>query len=288
MKSKTSNNDTIQKLKKSRRFIEDHYSESIGLEEISNSAHLSLFHFHRMFKSYFEMTCIDYLIQVRLEKSLQLLVYSKKSISEISFEVGFPNTETYIRNFKKLYKTTPGMYRKNTTDHFENLKPLELQREKAVFQNPFQMIKNMDSFPIAIMRTDAKDKIFAKTLHRLLDKTISLGVYNHEICFYGRSLDPPKLPHSKLERWELGVKVPKEKRNKLPFPLEVVTWKKGRYLVINHRGTAKELEATYMKAYQYIIHSPFPIANDPCWEVYKKIPPFHQNTEIDIFFRLEE
>ncbi|TGL23782.1 AraC family transcriptional regulator [Leptospira yanagawae] len=288
MKLKVSSSDTIQKLKKARRFIEDHYSESIGVEEISKSSHISLFHFHRMFKAYFEITCIDYLMQVRLEKSLQLLFFSKKSISEISFEVGFPNPETYIRNFKKVFYITPSVYRKNATINSDSLNPIEGSKKSEMIQNPFSSIQEMDSFSIAMVRTETKEKVFGKTLHRLLDKTISLGVYNHEISFYGRSLDPPMLPNAKLERWELGVKIPFSKQKNLPYPLEIITWKKGRYLSIKHLGPAKGLEATYMKAYHYIIRSPLKISSDPCWEVYRKIPPFHQNTEIDIYFRLEE
>lgn len=282
--------DTIQKLKKARRFIEDHYSESLGLEEIAKSSHLSQFHFHRMFKSYFQVTCTDYLMRVRLEKSIQLLIYSNQSIADISFEVGFPNPETYIRNFKKHFQVTPNIYRKknlNEPKEKNQLTELDTFKTKRI-PNPFSAIKDLESFTLAILRTDGKENILRKTLHRLLDKTIPLGFLNREIIFFGRSLDPPNLTESKTQSWELGVKIPKLKVPKLPYPLEFVNWKRGRYLTLTHRGSAKDLESTYTKAYQYIIHSSIKIANEPCWEIYHKIPPFHQETEIEIYFRLKE
>lgn len=291
MIQKFSHSDTIQKLKKARRFIEDHYSESLGLREIAKSSHLSQFHFHRMFKAYFQITCIDYLVRFRLEKSIQLLSYSNQSIADISFEVGFPNPETYIRNFKKSFGITPNVYRKNFKTYAKTKHlfiDLDTFNNSKKIPNPFSSIKAMDSFPIAILRTEGKQNILRKTLHRLLDKIIPLGIFLQDTPFFGRSLDPPILSDTKLQIWELGVKITKPSIRNLPYPLETVSWKKGRYLSLTHRGMANDLESSYLKAYQYIIHSSFKITNEPCWEIYRKIPPFHQETEIDIYFRLKE
>ena len=40
-----------------------------------------------------------------------MLINTEKSISEISFALGYENTETFIRLFKKEFHITPGKYR---------------------------------------------------------------------------------------------------------------------------------------------------------------------------------
>jgi hypothetical protein len=86
----------------------------------------------------------------------------------------------------------------------------------------------MDSFPIAILRTEGKQNILRKTLHRLLDKIIPLGIFMQDTPFFGRSLDPPILSDPRLQIWELGVKITKPSIRNLPYPLETVSWKKWR------------------------------------------------------------
>lgn len=279
----------IHQLKKARRFIEEHFSESIDLNQIAKSAHLSTFHFHRLFKTNFGMSPGEYVTLVRLNKSIELLFYTKKSISEISFEIGYPNTETYIRNFKKRFQTTPNHYRKSILKKPDfNLKTNELDSNQKI-RNPFKGIKEIDEFYLCILRFEGKTKQKIKTLYQLLDKTIPLGLYNEGFRFYGRSFDPPSIMDKNDQRWEIGVKISKSIIKNIHPPLEIVKWKKGKYLQIIHEGPAIELEKTYEKAYEYIIHSSqIQIANDPIWEVYRKIPPFHQKTEIEILIRLKE
>ncbi|GIQ67027.1 hypothetical protein PACILC2_55950 [Paenibacillus cisolokensis] len=53
----------------------------------------------------------DYLAQVRIERSKQLMKESKHTISQIARSVGYANDVGFIRVFKKYEGITPGKYR---------------------------------------------------------------------------------------------------------------------------------------------------------------------------------
>jgi len=54
---------------------------------------------------------MDYLIQIRVEKSIELLRENNKKINEIAREVGYMNAHSFIRIFKKYVGKTPGEFR---------------------------------------------------------------------------------------------------------------------------------------------------------------------------------
>jgi len=67
----------------------------------------SLSTFHRDFKSYTNITPKQYLLNLKLEYAHNLLNKSDKSVSEISYEIGYENISHFIKAFKNRYKTTP-------------------------------------------------------------------------------------------------------------------------------------------------------------------------------------
>ncbi|XDD46159.1 helix-turn-helix domain-containing protein [Leptospira sp. WS39.C2] len=280
---------SIQSLQLAHRFIEDHYSEELDLKKIAKLSAISPFHFHRLFKSNFKIGCIDFLRQIRLENSLRLLAYTNQSISDIGYEVGFQNTETFIRNFKQKYSITPSNYRKNTN----LLKPKmflekEDNRVKKV-KNPFTQIKTLTNFNLCILRHNGKPSSLSKTLRKLMDLTIGLGFLNQKIEFFVRTLDPPNLEETELERIDIGVLLPISYSTPLGYPLEKIKFKSGRYLSLIHKESISSIESSYKKAYDYFLENEkILLANESPWEIYRKIPPFHSQTEVEILFRLKE
>ena len=68
---------------------------------------------HRLFKQSLGNNFIDYYDSLRINYSLNDLVYSNKSIEDLSLVHGFENSRSYVRAFKKIYDIYPSEYRKN-------------------------------------------------------------------------------------------------------------------------------------------------------------------------------
>lgn len=94
-------------------YIEKNLGEKLTLDLIAKEVCLSKWECSRRFKRIAGESVWSYLISARMAKAVELLLYSRKSVERIGFEVGFPNVNLFIRQFKKEFRTTPGQFRKN-------------------------------------------------------------------------------------------------------------------------------------------------------------------------------
>ncbi|HHW31276.1 MAG TPA: helix-turn-helix transcriptional regulator [Clostridiaceae bacterium] len=93
-------------------YLRYQYDKDYSLEEAARVAHLSPFHFIRVFKEYTGKTPYEYLLLIKLNKAKELLSMHKYSITEICYMCGFNNLSNFISFFKKNIGVTPSEYRK--------------------------------------------------------------------------------------------------------------------------------------------------------------------------------
>lgn len=94
-------------------YIEDHYLESLTLEEIAARSNISVRHLNRIFQSYYQTTPISYLQRLRLERACMLLRQSGLPITKISYECGFNDSNYFTRKFSKTYGLSPKAFRQS-------------------------------------------------------------------------------------------------------------------------------------------------------------------------------
>lgn len=94
-------------------YIEDQYLKPLSLEDIAGKSNISIRHLNRIFRSYYQMTPISYVHKLRLEKACHLLKNSNLSITQISYDCGFNDSNYFTRQFKKAYGVSPKNYRQN-------------------------------------------------------------------------------------------------------------------------------------------------------------------------------
>jgi AraC-like DNA-binding protein len=111
-----------RRIVQAKLFIDNNYADKIDLNNISNEAYFSKFHFIRLFKSAYGKTPHQYLKYVRIEKAKELL---KKDtpVSEACFLVGFDSLSSFSGLFSKVVGKSPSTYLKH---HQENQKKISL------------------------------------------------------------------------------------------------------------------------------------------------------------------
>ena len=95
------------KLKNVLDYIDLHYAEALSISELAKLCYFSEYHFMRFFKKHMNITCIQYINNVRLEKAVELFEHGENSILEVSLSVGFHNLSYFHRAFKSKYHMTP-------------------------------------------------------------------------------------------------------------------------------------------------------------------------------------
>lgn len=104
-------NGMWEQLQETFSFIHGHFQEEISLGELAKTAHMSEGQFCRCFKRITGNTPFTYLKRYRLQKCCAYLEGTDKKISEICTLCGFNNISYFNREFLKMMKVKPSVYR---------------------------------------------------------------------------------------------------------------------------------------------------------------------------------
>lgn len=101
------------RIKKTLYFIETHFKEQLTIEEIAESANISVSTLLRLYHDILHTTPIQYVLRFRLEQIRdELLTSMNTPIADIAYSCGFNDISYFNRCFLKAYGETPSEYRK--------------------------------------------------------------------------------------------------------------------------------------------------------------------------------
>lgn len=92
-------------------YIEKHYTEKIFVSELSSIIHVCDDKMTRLFKKVTGVTPKEYIINMRISHSVELLIATNLSLEEIAIASGFGSNSYMTRCFKQKIGITPGKYR---------------------------------------------------------------------------------------------------------------------------------------------------------------------------------
>jgi AraC-like DNA-binding protein len=105
------------KLLPALEYINTHFSSNISLDVLAGKCCLSSNYFQRIFKRNFGITPFNYMLKMKMEKAIRLLIYTDFPVKQIAFTVGFEDEAYFSRMFSKIYNESPGRYRKINLKH---------------------------------------------------------------------------------------------------------------------------------------------------------------------------
>lgn len=93
------------------KYLNKNYFNDISLNDVAKNVNLSYNYLSKVFKDEIGKSFIDYLTELRLEKSMKLLANQSMSIKEICQKIGYNDPNYYSKAFKKITGMTPTEYR---------------------------------------------------------------------------------------------------------------------------------------------------------------------------------
>ena len=99
------------KIKHVQDFLKRNFHKKITLDDAAGVVYLSPKYMSRLFKEQTGKGFNEYKIALRIEQAKKLLKQKAHTVEQISYQLGYQNTESFIRQFKKLTKLTPTGYR---------------------------------------------------------------------------------------------------------------------------------------------------------------------------------
>ena len=94
-------------------YIQLKYSEAVKIDNIALSLGLNRSYLTRLFKNATGYSLQDYLLTYRMKMAVKLLAAESISINRIASSVGYSDTFTFSKAFKRHFGESPSDYRKN-------------------------------------------------------------------------------------------------------------------------------------------------------------------------------
>ena len=98
---------------KAKQFMDLHYSDMEHQLELEKECGVDINYLNIIFKKETGFTLYQYICLVRMEHAKYLLETTQNSISDISNAVGYPNSNSFTRAFKRHANMTPQDFRQN-------------------------------------------------------------------------------------------------------------------------------------------------------------------------------
>ena len=93
-------------------YMNEMITEPLTIEEICHKFSISRSSLQTLFRNNLEISPKNYMVQIKLRKSKELIRENKYTISEIAFMLGFSSIHYFSRTFKQHFNLTPSEYAK--------------------------------------------------------------------------------------------------------------------------------------------------------------------------------
>lgn len=275
--------DYTERLSRVIRHIHDHLDEEIDLNSLAEVAHLSPYHWHRVYHALTGETIAATVKRLRLQRAAGYLAQTAMPIDEIAGKSGYDNLQSFTRVFKSVYGMPPAQYRKNGS-HVQ-FQPPHRGREPGMYQVTIKTVPAMRAVTIGhtgpyMQIGKAFDLLYGWLAARNLmaPGMRPMGIYYD---------DPDAVAEDRL-RSRAGVVL--RQPVAVEPPVEVADIVAGTYAVLRHKGPYADMKAAYRWLYgTWLVQSDREAGDAPVFEEYLNNPRVTPPTELltDIYLPLE-
>lgn len=249
--------------------IHEHLAGDLDLDGLAELAHLSPFHWHRVWHAMYGETLADTVRRLRLQRGSGLLAHTDLAVAEVARRCGYPNAQTFSRAFRDRYGQLPTAYRRSGSHvRFDRSAPPDAaadacDRSVGVLDVPAWRLAGVDHRGSYMDIGKAFETAFA-CMHaagRVDAGTQFLAVYFD---------DPFAVPEGQLHS-RAGLSLPDGAE--APAPLVAFELGGCRCAVLRHRGPYADMRSAYRWLYgQWLPASGYEVADRPVFEAYLNHP----------------
>lgn len=249
----------IEKIHKVLIFVEKNFNRTIAIEELEAISNYSYRNIQRVFKKIFGENIGEFQKRLRLENGYKRLIYSTESISDISFQIGYENNQSFSKAFKNQFKITPKEARQNRVNIFNNF--IDEKRNFKIASTAIFINKIEVNYKLIITNNYDNDVI-----NTLWDDIYELKKNNTKIEYFGIIIDQPLVSLSTKSRYEACFTIENEKPKN--FDSKYIFGKK--YMKYTHFGSYDTILNTYRLIYcDWIFNQRYEIDTCPIIEHYE-------------------
>lgn len=281
MKTKlTTRNEYLKRINMVVEYINSNLDNRLDLNKLAEISNLSSYHFHRVTKAILGEPIGTFITRTRIETSAKLIRYTKLSIEEIAYCVGYDIPSSLSKAFKKFYNISPKEYR-NKSD-YNIMRPL-LVDTSFKLKSP-KIVELPKKLAIYIRITgEYGNENYSKTWKKLWQHVKENKLFTAGIEHIGVSHDDPKVTDSENCRYDACLVLHKPTQAKGEIGVKEISG--GKYAVFQYQGSYDNLGIVYDTIFnQWLLENEYELRNVPSFEKYinnpDKTEPEKLKTEI--------
>lgn len=93
------------------RYLTSNYPRRIKISDVADYIGVDRSYLTKSFHEQYHVSPQEYLIRLRMDRAMSLLVSTTKSITDIAYEVGYSDALSFSKSFKQRYGISPSDYR---------------------------------------------------------------------------------------------------------------------------------------------------------------------------------
>ena len=93
--------------------IKKNYADNISLKDLGDRYHINSSYLGQVFKKNYGMSFKNYLTNYRIKEAARQIINTDKKINRIAEDVGYKDSDYFIRKFIEIMGCTPSKYRKS-------------------------------------------------------------------------------------------------------------------------------------------------------------------------------
>jgi AraC family transcriptional regulator len=275
--------DYLDRIRRVLRFVQEHLDDDVSPAALAREAHLSVYHFHRIFSGLVGESLAEHVRRLRLERAAGELRRTGSRVIEIALGAGYDAHEPFTRAFRAHFGMPPSEWRTisepfsfppvlcgvhygvdDAVSRFvprqEDLRMINVHIETALPRRLLALAHAGDYNQIGPIFRRLFEYAGSRSL--LGPGTVSLGIY----------YDDPEVTPVESLRSHACVSVPSTFAS-APDGFELLDLPEGEVAIGVHRGPYEKLTESYRWLFgEWLPSSGREAADRPCYEIYVNDP----------------
>lgn len=272
--------DYKERLQQVKEYLRTSYANTIEIEALETLSHFSYRNLQRIFKGYYGETVGAHVTRLKVESCAKLVLFSKLTITEIAYEVGYSDVQALSKAFKKHFGISPSVYRERKE---ELLFKQKIQSKEMTFVQ--DRVEVLPAKKVMFMTykgsydSEEIEELWKKIDQLAVEKQIDTSVLES----FGIIWDEPIITEDIKCNYDACIVIPENTSDLKKYQIKEVPSQK--YAVFTHVGSYKTISETYDKIFgQWIFQTDQEIGITPFLEFYTK---HHSHTDDENAFETE-
>lgn len=276
MVKQSTTNDYQKRMTRVVDHLHRHLDDPIRIDDLADVAHLSQYHWHRIYTAMQGETVAKTIKRLKLERAASNLANTETPIKDIASAAHYSSVEAFGRAFKDVYSQSPADYR-NQGSHTEFKTAIELGDPDRFDVR----IEPMDIENCASVSHTGPYMQINHAMAQLFGGLAEQNLLTNDTRMMAVFYDDPNLTEE--EHLKSAACSPISKDITLAMPLEQINLHQGNYAKLLYTGPYADMKDAYQWLYGvWLPQSGLELSNAPALEEYlnnpQEVPPTELQT----------